>query len=164
KTLEAALRMQPDVENVIVVSGTSPIDARYLAQAQSQFRSFEGRVQFTYLSDLPIEALEKRLSELPENTITFYVTLYRDGAGQSFSLMDSVARVARASSVPTYSFIDRFLEVGSVGGFVFDNERDAKEVAKVALRLLAGERPADIPSASETRTTTCSIGENSSAG
>ena len=145
KTLEAALRMQPDVQNVIVVSGTSPIDAKYLAQAQSQFRSFEGRVQFTYLSDLPIEALEKRLSELPENTITFYVTLFRDGAGQSFSLMDSVARVARASSVPTYSFVGHFLEVGSVGGFVFDNERDAKEVAKVALRLLAGEKPADIP-------------------
>ncbi|HYV09797.1 MAG TPA: ABC transporter substrate binding protein [Pyrinomonadaceae bacterium] len=145
KTLDAALRMQPDVRHVIVVSGTSPIDAKYLAIARSEFQSFEGRVQFTYLNDLPIQALEKRLSELPEHTIIFYVTLFRDGAGQSFSLIESVARVAKAASVPTYSFVDRFLAVGSIGGFVFDNEGDAKEVAKVALRVLAGEKPADIP-------------------
>jgi len=128
-----------------VVSGTSPIDARYLAIARSQFQRFEGRVQFTYLNDLPIQALEKRLSELTDHTIIFYVTLFRDGGGQSFSLMDSVARVAKASSVPTYSFVDRFLDVGSIGGYVFDNEGDAKEVAKIALRVLAGEKPADIP-------------------
>ena len=145
KTLDAALSMQPDTRNVIVVSGTSPIDARYLAIARSQFQRFEGRVQFTYLNDLPIQALEKRLSELTDHTIIFYVTLFRDGGGQSFSLMDSVARVAKASSVPTYSFVDRFLDVGSIGGYVFDNEGDAKEVAKIALRVLAGEKPADIP-------------------
>jgi signal transduction histidine kinase len=145
-TLEAALKMQPDVRNVVVVSGSSEIDARHLAKARSQFRSFETRVEFTYLTGLPLAELEKQVAGLPEHTIVFYITLFRDGAGQTFTLMDSVARVARASSVPTYSVAaDRLVEVGSIGGFVFSTEADAKEVAKVALRVLAGERPADIP-------------------
>lgn len=144
-TLEAALKMQPDARNVVVVSGTSEVDAKHLAKARSQFRSFEARVEFTYLTGLPMEELEKRLANLPEHTIIFYVTLFRDGADHAFTLMDSVARVARASSVPTYSVIDRLIEAGSIGGFVMSLEADGKDVAKVALRVLAGEKPADIP-------------------
>src|SRR6185369_11328097 len=37
-TLEAALKMQPDVRNVVVVSGASEVDAKHLAKARSQFR------------------------------------------------------------------------------------------------------------------------------
>ena len=144
-TLEAALRMQPDVRNVVVVTGSSPIDAKNLTKAQTQFQSFAGRVEFTYLTGLPMEELEQRLANLPEHTIIFYVTLYRDGAGHNFTLMDTVARVARASRLPTYSVIDRLIEAGSIGGFVLSVEADGKEVANVALRVLAGEKPADIP-------------------
>src|SRR6185295_4581358 len=144
-TLEAALRMEPDVRNVVVVSGSSEIDGKYLAKARSQFRSFESRFEFTYLTGLPMEELEQRLANLPEHTIIFYITLYRDGAGHTFTLMDTVARVARASRLPTYSVIDRLIEAGSIGGFVFSMEADGKEAANVALRVLAGEKPADIP-------------------
>jgi signal transduction histidine kinase len=144
-TLAAALRIQPDVRNVVVVSGTSEIDAKNLIKAKTQFRPFEGRVEFTYLTGLPINQLEERLANLPERTIVFYVSIYRDGAGQVFTLLDSMARVAKASNLPTYSVIDRLIEAGSIGGFVFSIEADAKEVAKVALRVLAGEKPADIP-------------------
>ena len=144
-TLEAALRMQPDVRKVVVVSGASEIDAKNLAKAQAQFHSYEGRVEFTYLTGLPMEELEKRLANLAEHTIIFYISLYRDGAGQAFALLDSVARIARASNAPIYSVIDRLIEVGSIGGFVLSMEADGREVAKVALRVLAGEKPADIP-------------------
>jgi len=145
QTIEALLIMQPDVRNVVVVSGTAEIDTKYLAKARTQFRNFEGRLQFTYLTDLPMAELENRLANLPDHTVTFYLTLFRDGAGQTFVLTDSAARVGRASRAPTYSFVDRFLEEGSVGGFVWSTEADANEVAKVGLRLLAGEKPADIP-------------------
>lgn len=144
-TLETALRLQPDVRSVVVVAGTSPGDVKYLAKARTEFGKFEGRVEFTYLTDLPIAELESRLAKLPDHTITFYVSLFRDGAGQAFAHIDSVARIAKASSVPTYSVVDRFIESGSFGGFVFSLEADAKEVAKVAVRVLAGEKPADIP-------------------
>jgi signal transduction histidine kinase len=145
RTLESALGMQPDVRRVVVVSGTSPSDAKYQAKAKTEFRRFEGRVEFTYLNDLSMEELEKRLAQLPADTIVFFVTMYRDAAGHSFAQMDAVARLAPACSVPIYAHLDRFLEVGAMGGFVTSLEADAKEVAKVALRVLGGEKPAQIP-------------------
>lgn len=144
-TLEAALRMQPDTRNVVVVTGSSPIDDKNLTKAQTQFHSFAGRVAFTYLTGLPMEELEQRLANQPEHTIIFYITLYRDGAGHAFTLMDTMARVVRASRLPTYCIIDRLIEAGAIGGFVLSMEADGKEVASVALRVLAGEKPADIP-------------------
>src|SRR6185436_6992828 len=117
QTIEALLMMQPDVRNVVVVSGTAESDTKYLAKARTQFRNFEGRLQFTYLTDLPMAELEHRLANLPDHTVVYFLTLYRDGAGQMFVLTDSSARVAKASRVPTYVIADRFLEEGSVGGF-----------------------------------------------
>ena len=52
-TLELALRLHPATEGVVVVSGTSDFDEELLAQAQKDFRPYENRVSFTYLSDLP---------------------------------------------------------------------------------------------------------------
>lgn len=144
-TLEAALRMQPDVRKVVVVVGTSPIDASYLPKVRTELRNFEGRVEVTYLTDLSMEELEKRVANLPADTVILYSTFYRDGAGQSFTQMDAIGRIAQVSSVPTYCHADRFLEVGCMGGFVYSLEADAREVARIALRVLAGEKPADIP-------------------
>ena len=60
-------------------------------------------------------------------------------------MLDSVARVTKASRLPTYSVIDHLIDAGSIGGFVLSLEADGKEIATLALRVLAGEKPADIP-------------------
>lgn len=145
QTLAVALRLQPDARRVVVVSGTSESDQAYLRNAQIKFREFDGRVEFIYLSNLPLAELEKRLASLPGQTIVLYTSLYRDGSGQTHVQMDSIARVSKASTAPTYSVIDRFIEAGSIGGFVVSMEADAKEVAKIGLRVLAGEKPENIP-------------------
>lgn len=144
-TLEAALRIQPDVKRVVVVSGGSENDLVYLAKAREEFKSFEGRVEFDYLINSPIEEIENQLRTLPDQAIVFYVTFYGDGAGRRFTLVDSMARVAKASRVPTYGVISHFIDAGSIGGFVWGTDADAREVTKVALRILSGEKPADIP-------------------
>ena len=51
-TLELALRLHPETERVVVVSGTSDFDQELLAQAQTDFRPYKNRVSFSYLSDL----------------------------------------------------------------------------------------------------------------
>ena len=144
-TLDLALRIQPDSHNVVVIAGSAENDSSYLASARTQLRRFEGRVEFTYWTGLPMEELEKRLAALPAHTVILYLTVNRDGSGQSFTPVEALARIEKASQVPIYVILDRFIGGGSVGGFVISAEADAREVAKVSLRVLAGERPAAIP-------------------
>jgi PAS domain S-box-containing protein len=146
KSLETALRLQPDTRRVVVVGGTSPLDQSYLATARKDFQQFAGQVEFTYLTDLPFEEIERQVSQLPEHTIVFYVTLFRDGAGHPFLPVEAAARLGRAANAPFYSFTEIFTTpADGVGGYVASTAAEATEVAKTVRRILAGEKPQDVP-------------------
>ncbi len=144
KSLDAALRLQPETRRVIVVSGASPLDQNYLTSARRDFKQFERQVEFTYLTDLPIDEIERQVSMLPEHSIVFYITLYRDSSGHSFPPVESAVRIAKASNAPFYSMAEVFT-VGGVGGYVWGIEPDAMEAAKMTRQILSGTRPQDLP-------------------
>jgi hypothetical protein len=68
-TLELALRLHPNTKNVVVVAGTAEFDRRLIEQARQEFRTFEQRYSFTYLSDLPMDSTLARLRRLPAQTV-----------------------------------------------------------------------------------------------
>jgi signal transduction histidine kinase len=140
-TLELALRLHPTTEDVVVVSGTSEFDTQLLAEAQKEFRSYENRVSFTYLSELPLEQLLTTLSRLRPRDIVLFVTFFQDGTGHPFVPHEVVERVSSAASVPVYSFLDQYLGRGIVGGSLYSLTAHGAETAKLVLRLLAGAAP-----------------------
>ena len=144
-TLETALRLQPGAQQVFVVAGTSEFDRHLLATARRDFAAFEPRASFTYLTDLPMPELLEAVSRVPPRSIILYVSLFRDGAGQTFVPHDTVARIATTATAPVYVFIDQFLGSGAVGGYVYSVEMHGRASAEVGLRVLRGERPAEIP-------------------
>jgi len=144
-TMELVMRIQPDMHNVVVIAGSGGNDSNYLAKARTQLRRFEGPLQLTYWNGLPMTELEQRLPGLPAHTAILFLTLNRDGSGESFASAEALARIAKVSQVPIYVLFDRFIGAGALGGFVVSLESDAREVARLASRVLAGEKPADIP-------------------
>lgn len=140
-TLEVALRLQPATEGVVVVSGTTDFDKSLLAAAQKEFRPYENRVSFTYLSELPLEQLLARLSHLPHGDIVLFVSMFRDGSGHPVVPHEVVERVSNAASVPVYAFVDQYLGRGIVGGSLYSFTAHGAETAKMVLRLLTGVVP-----------------------
>src|SRR5580704_17035978 len=57
KTVEAALRMQPSTRSVVVVGGVAPFDKHVEDIVRESLRSYEGQIEFTYLTDLDIQTL-----------------------------------------------------------------------------------------------------------
>jgi len=141
ETVELALRLQPGIRKVFVVSGSSEIDKRYLVIARREFDQLKDRVEVVYLVDLTMEELEQRLSQLPDHSVTFFITLYRDSKGESIIQLDAAARVSKASTVPTYGLADRFIEAGVFGGYLFSLEAHASAAAKVASAGLISSTP-----------------------
>ena len=145
RSIDLALALQPDLKRVYVVSGAGALDRRNESQARAEFRPFEGRVEFTYLSGLVMQDLEARLRTLPPHSAVFYVVVSQDGAGEHFQLMASLSRVASAANAPTYSWADAAVDAGIVGGRRRDQVAQMKAIATLALRVLRGERADDIP-------------------
>lgn len=145
KGLGAALALQPDTTKVVVIGGTSQLDLSYLSQAREEFRQYEGRVQFEYLTNNAFEDIEKRISQLPPHTVVYFVMLYRDGANHSFGPYEAARRLAKAANAPFYSVGEPVIFLQSTGGYVWSVDADAAETAKIVLRILAGEGPQNIP-------------------
>jgi signal transduction histidine kinase len=145
RSIDLALALQPDLERVYVVSGASASDRNFESLAREQFRSFEGRVEFTYLSGLVTKDLEERLRTLPPHSAVYYVVVSQDGAGEHFQQMAYLSRVAAAANAPTYSWADAPVDSGIVGGSRRDQQTLVNAVAALAVRVLRGERADDMP-------------------
>lgn len=145
RSIDLALALQPDLKRVYVVTGAGAEDRTYERQARAEFRPFERRVEFTYLSGLVMRDLEQQLRALPPHSAVYYVVVREDGAGERFQVMDSLSRVASAANAPTYSWADTAVETGIVGGSRRDQFAQTKAIAGLALRVLRGERADGIP-------------------
>jgi PAS domain S-box-containing protein len=144
-TVDLARRIQPDLRKMVVISGSADIDSKYLARARTQLLEFEGRLEMVYWTGLPMQEIEKRLAALPAQSAILYLTINQDGLGESFTPTEALARIANAAQSPTYVMADRFIGGGALGGFVVSLDDEAREVAKLAGRVLAGKNPAEIP-------------------
>jgi signal transduction histidine kinase len=144
-SLDLAFALQPDLEHVYVVSGSTPPDRQYENQARTEFRRFEGRAQFTYFSGLLAKDLEERLTTLPPHSAVYYVVVSRDAAGENFQQMPYLAHIAATANAPTYGWADTAVETGIVGGRRRDQLTLIEAIAALGLRVLHGERADAIP-------------------
>ncbi len=97
-SIDLALALQPDLERVYVVSGAAPSDREFERLARAEFRRFDRRLQFIYLSGLVTKDLEERLRALPPHSAVYYVVASMDGGGDTFQQMSYLTRVASAAT------------------------------------------------------------------
>jgi signal transduction histidine kinase len=146
KTLDAALQLQPGSKHVIVVGGTSPFDRHLEAIFQDRLRGYEASLDFTYLTDLAMPALLERLKHLPDHTIVLYTHIGMDGRGVRYvGSSQAGPMVAGAANAPVFGPSDVDLGRGEVGGYLHSFAEEGKIVGTIAVRILKGERPQDIP-------------------
>ena len=144
-TLDAALALQPGTRRAVVISGTSATDQNLQAAAAHDLARYRGRVDIRYLADRPIGGLLDEVAALPKDTIVLFVSLLRDQAGRLFTDPEAVSLIARASSVPVYSWSATHLGHGIVGGRLTSFESQGTRAAELAVRVLGGERPGTLP-------------------
>lgn len=148
-TLDIALRIHPKTREIVVVSGTSEFDNTISTEARNEFRPYESRFAFNYLSDLPFRSLLQTLSRLPPDNIVFFTTLFQDGSGKSFTPYEALQQISAAASVPVYaSAADQYLGRGIVGGRLFSFAEHGADTAELVLRVLSGGVPSEAVSES----------------
>ena len=142
--VETIFEIHPDTRRVAVVMGTSETDQFIGRLYREVFRDYEDKIEIIYMDDLGFEKMLERVANLPSNSIVLYATLIMDGDGKP-APMNALPLVSRASSVPVYGELDAYVGHGIVGGRVNSFQGQGTAAAELGLRILAGERPEDIP-------------------
>ena len=146
ETVGIALRLQPGTKNVVVVgSGIAPFEREQLATVKKELKAYEGRVDISYLPDLAMPDLLERLGHLPSNTLVLLTSVGQDAAGTHFKSNEAGRMIAAAANAPVFTLFDVYINHGEVGGYVSSLSEQGKEAGSMALRVLKGEKPRDIP-------------------
>lgn len=146
ETLRAALRLQPGTKHVVVVGGVGTYDRELEGIVKQSLRNYESRLQVTYLTDLDMPTLLKRVGQLPSNTIVLYTSIFQDAAGTHFiDANQSSPAVIDASNAPVFVLFDVNFGTGAVGGDIISFASDGNVAGHMAVRILDGEQPQSIP-------------------
>src|SRR5262245_4942452 len=143
-TLEVALRQHRNTARVFVIAGKAKFDFSWVAEARRAFRPYEDKLEFVYLTGLPMNALLTEVEHLPPDSIIYYLHVFEDGAGKGFVPAEALELIAARANAPIYGNVDTYVGRGIVGGRVFSFETEGKNAAQLGLRILAGEKPEQI--------------------
>jgi PAS domain S-box-containing protein len=145
ETLKIALRLDPGTEHVIVVGGVSGWDRHEQAVVKQQIEGVIGHPEITYMTDMAVPELLQRLKHLPGHTLVLLLSFGRDKEGNGYKSSEIGPLVTAAANAPVFSLYDVFLNHGEVGGYLSNLNQQGREAGSMALKMLEGARPQDIP-------------------
>jgi|HubBroStandDraft_4_1064222.scaffolds.fasta_scaffold03301_2 signal transduction histidine kinase/ABC-type uncharacterized transport system substrate-binding protein len=145
ETLEIALRLQPGTEHVVVVGGVSDWDKQEEDNVKQQLKEFTNHLDITFMTDLAMPDLLERLRHLPAHTLILFTSVSMDAAGRLFKSNETGPMVSAAANAPVFSLFDVYINHGEVGGYLSSLSEQGKVAGAMALRLLGGVKPQDIP-------------------
>ena len=145
ETLDLALTLHPNTRHVAIVAGVDFVSRQNLREARKIYRAYEKRITFIDLVGLPMPDLQKKIANLPPETVVMFIMLLKDGSGKEYTVPEALSLISRASNAPIYSFQGHELGNGIVGGHLTTVESNGKAVAELGLRILKGAKPLDQP-------------------
>ena len=146
KTLLAALHLQPGTRRVVVVGGTGVYD-RYLEElVRKAFRDYESSLEIGYFTDMDMPTLLARVKQLPSHTIIYDLPFTQDARGARFhDSSQAFPRIAAAANAPMFVVSDADIGSGAIGGNLLSFADVGQIAADMAVRILQGEKPQNIP-------------------
>ncbi len=146
KSVQWVLDKLPTVNEIVIVHGVGQADQEYNQYVQALQEKMNGQVKFTNLSNLPLSEIKQRVAVLPNSSVVVYALMFEDAAGVKYLPINALRELTAASSVPVISGYDALLGTGSIGGYMYSYEHQARDAAQISLRILRGEAASAIPS------------------
>src|ERR1700722_11666178 len=95
-------------------------------------------------------ALLEQLQRLPEHSVILYTAISQDAAGTRFiDETQSLPMVVDAANAPVFVMEDTFIGQGTIGGYVTPYGEEGRVAGELAVRILKGEKPPEIPMATD---------------
>ena len=135
-TLEIALKLVPGAKRVFVIRGAHELDRKIENLAREDFKKWEGRLEFRYLNNIPLEEILTTVSSAPPGTIVLILAFTTDVNGRIFTLKEVSQQVSQVSAAPVFGLRDIELGQGIVGGSLLSYEQVGTRAGQLTLDIL----------------------------
>jgi len=148
-TLQMALKFHPSAKQVVVIHNEkSPLYNMYKTELRDATRQLSDRVKFINFSMWEIskdEAL-KTIESLGDESIVLLLSGLLWPRGDLYPLPEGIETLQKRCSAPIYTTSHEWIRLDmAVGGDVTSAFHQGKAAVEMAIRILNGEKPNDIP-------------------
>lgn len=145
ETLNLALSLHKDVKRMVVIGDESTTGLAIKNQIREAEPYFHDQLDFEYWTQFSMAEIEEKVRQLPRDTLIYFIPFFYSAGGQVFSAGEMLENVAGFSDLPIYSNWEFLLGHGMVGGSLISGVRHGAIAADMALQVLEGKQPSDIP-------------------
>ena len=143
ETLKLALELHPSTEHVFVVARST--NRQDVDSVRAQLRDFSRQVQLTYIEEETLPRVLEVIKAVPPRSIILHIWQRGFQRKDTPDPVEVARLVAAAAPVPVYGTVDLNIGTGIVGGVVRGTRETGVRVGELALQVLRGRRPQDIP-------------------
>lgn len=141
RTVEQALRWQPQVRRVVTITGSSAWDRAWQTRLHRELRRLAPPVEVVALAALPTATVLERVRALGADSVVYTPGYFSDGDGRVGTPREAVTAIAAASQAPVYGPYLTFVGTGIVGGVMTDFTAVGRVAAHAVADLLRGTPP-----------------------
>ena len=146
KNIELISKLHPNLKNLLIINDKSATGNAVKRDLNPIIEKYQKRFNIDYTDNLEINNLKEKVSNLdPNNSVILFVLLFKDTTGKYFTYKQSFQEVKKVSQVPIYGLWDFYLNDGIVGGLLTSAVAQGEAVSKMALKILNGKKPTEIP-------------------
>jgi signal transduction histidine kinase len=146
-SIKIARAVVPDLDTVVIVGDSWEKVVAFRSWADDIPTATAGLKVIEIIGE-KMSDIRKRVAELPERSAIIYSSIYSDGEGGYLLPLTAVGLIAEKANRPIVVAAETFLAPGGIGGYVLVPSMIGADAAKIALRVLDGERAENIPRAS----------------
>jgi diguanylate cyclase (GGDEF)-like protein/PAS domain S-box-containing protein len=144
-TITMALKVDPSIKNVFVVFDNSESGISTGQMIMDKIYAMGASITAIPLNSLSTDELLAKVASLDSDGIVLVSTYYSDVTGTTVEFDQFYRELSENSAVPVYSIYDYTLNRGAIGGSMISGHLQGKNAADLALRVLQGENPDEIP-------------------
>lgn len=139
KTVELAVRLQPDAANIVVVTGSAPFDKSWQDSARGVLGDRYRGLPVAYLSGKSVEGFIDAARNMSSRTILLVLTVFKDANGRASIPRDVAAQIAAVSKAPVYGVYSSYIGTGAIGGYVSTFNSIGEQMGALAARIVNGD-------------------------
>jgi PAS domain S-box-containing protein len=147
RTIELALRLNPGLEKMIVITNRQhqtgkAIYSDYLRQS----RRYSKQIEFIHWDNIPLETMARNLALMdPETDATLVLnTRLKNIYGNSMDISAASSYLSARSSIPIYSLWEDYMGLGILGGSMISGAEHGRVAGNMAVDILNGKEAFEI--------------------
>jgi hypothetical protein len=144
-TIDIMLRLHPATREIFVPHDYTVTGLEATKAIEALIPRFGAKVRFRFTDPMTMEELLKELERLPGDSLVLPISFITDKSGRTFGMTEATRLFSEHSPVAVYSTFEQRLGFGIVGGKLLSARVHGANAARIALRILAGEKASAIP-------------------